>query len=460
MVRDREPGTVLADSHFIAATGFDVVSAERIAVIGSGIAGLASAWLLSRDYQVTLFEANDYLGGHANTVDVTLAGVTAPVDTGFLVFNDRTYPNLVAMFGELGVACSESDMSFSVRVDEDALEWAGSNLATVFAQKRNFLRPRFLRMLRDVIRFNRESMAALARGGLEEISLREFLIQGNYSDAFRDWYLLPMSGAIWSCSTEQMLRFPAETFLRFCSNHGLLQISDRPTWKTVSGGSRQYVRKLCSRLSDVRLSNPVRLIVRRPDAVHVFSREGSPECFSQVVLACHSDQALSLLSDTKTYEQSILSKVRYQPNDAVLHTDVSLLPKSRKAWAAWNYAAGGSSPTGRPVSVTYLINRLQPLPFAQPLMVTLNPVAEPHPDSVIRRFHYSHPIFDRQAISAQLELQAIQGLNRTWFCGAWTANGFHEDGLNSALKVVNTMGTYASWQTRPSVRARPARLCA
>lgn len=269
-----------------------------------------------------------------------------------------------------------------------------------------------------------------------------------------------MSGAIWSCSTEQMLSFPAQTFFRFCYNHGLLQIRNRPQWKTICGGSRKYVQKLAGTLSDVRVSNPVRMLVRRDDGIHVFSHNGEPERFSQVVLACHSDQALGMLSEPKAYEQKLLSSVRYQTNNAVLHTDPSLLPKSRNAWAAWNYIANNSGPTPRPVAVSYLINRLQPLPFKQPILVTLNPATEPSAESVIRRFHYAHPIFDRHAICAQHELKAVQGLNRTWFCGAWTANGFHEDGLVSALHVANELGVFAPWQNQPAAKALPARLVA
>ncbi len=420
----------------------------RVAVIGSGISGLSAAWLLSRNFQVTLFEAGDYLGGHTNTVDVTMDGITAPVDTGFLVFNDRTYPNLVELFAVLGVQTAGSEMSFSVRVDDEHLEWAGNSLASVFAQRRNLVRREFWSMLKDILRFNRESRGLVATNLSDEISLGGFLDRGGYGRAFRDWYLLPMSGAIWSCPTKQMLEYPAETFFRFCHNHGLLQLTGRPAWKTVVGGGREYVRRLAASIYDIRLACPVEFVERRSDGVRVGLGDGRTENFSQVVFACHSDQTLALLADAADAEKRVLSRFSYQPNHAVLHTDASLLPKNRDAWAAWNYVAGAGEPDARPVSVSYLINKLQPLPFAAPVIVTLNPIRAPHVDTVIKAFNYAHPIFDREAIAAQRELPAIQGRRHTWYCGAWAGYGFHEDGLKSALTVANALGVQAPWQSR------------
>lgn len=425
----------------------DAAQRETIAVVGSGIAGLSAAWLLARHYSVTLFEAGDYLGGHTHTVEVTLDGVTAPVDTGFLVFNERTYPNLRALFETIGVSEATSDMSFSVRVDEARLEWAGSNLVTVFAQKRNLIKPEFWGMLKDILRFNRESTAIVHSGTGYPGSLGQFLTQRRYGRAFRDWYLLPMSGAIWSCPTRQMLDYPADTFFRFCHNHGLLQIADRPRWRTVAGGGREYVRRLAAGIGDIRLNCRVNSVTRNTDGV-LLQHAGGAESFSQVVLACHSDQALALLDDAVDAEKRLLSRIGYQMNHAVLHTDASLLPRKRDAWAAWNYAAGNSGPDARPVSVSYYINMLQPLPFRRPVIVTLNPTHAPREDQVIERFEYAHPIFDSAAIEAQRELPAIQGRRRTWFCGAWTGYGFHEDGLKSGMTVANALGVRAPWQAQ------------
>ena len=419
---------------------------KRIAVVGAGISGLASAWLLSRDYQVTLFEAGKYLGGHTNTVDVNLEGKTHPVDTGFLVFNEKTYPNLIAMFELLGVDSVETEMSFAVSLENPDLEWAGSNLATVFGQKRNLLRPQFWSMLADILRFNRESIAWLASHPDNERSLRDFLREGKYSSAFSEWYLLPMAAAIWSCPTGEMLDTPLATFIRFCQNHGLLQVFDRPMWRTVKGGGRAYVKKIAAQLNDIRLGCPVSAVTRQGEHLQV-THAGGSELFDQVVMACHSDQALAILGFTATDGQrEVLSAIRYQPNRAVLHTDRALLPRDEKLWSAWNYFAGSGEPGAQPVAVSYLINRLQPLPFKTPVVVTLNPAREPDPAKVLAEFDYAHPIFDGPAIAAQQRLADVQGGNGIWLAGAWGSYGFHEDGLKSALRVVNALGVRAPWQ--------------
>jgi len=419
---------------------------QHIAVVGAGISGLACAWLLSREHHVTLFEAGDYLGGHTNTVDVTLEGKTHPVDTGFLVFNEQTYPNLIAMLGLLGVKSVETEMSFAVSLEHPDLEWAGSNLATLFGQKRNLLRPRFWTMLSDILRFNRESAAWLANHPGRQLSLREYLRQGGYSSAFSEWYLLPMASAIWSCPTGQMLDTPLSTFVRFCQNHGLLQVFDRPLWRTVKGGGREYVRKIAAQLEDIRLSCPVTAVERQAAGLRV-SYAGGSELFDRVVMACHSDQALTVLGGAASEGQrEVLSAIRYQPNRAVLHTDPRLLPRDEKLWSAWNYFAGSGAAGQQPVAVSYLINRLQPLPFKTPVVVTLNPLREPDPAKVIAEYDYAHPIFDGPAIAAQQRLEPIQGENGIWLCGAWGSYGFHEDGLKSALRVANAMGIAAPWQ--------------
>ena len=416
---------------------------KTIAVIGSGISGLACAYKLTQaGHAVTLFEANDYYGGHTHTVDVTLDGITHGVDTGFLVFNHKTYPNLVQLFQELGVETVATDMSFSVKLPlaQRTLEWAGGNLNSVFAQRRNLFSPRFISMLRDILRFNKHATALATQPRQDSVqqSLGDFLNQHNYSREFRHWYLLPMAGCIWFCPTEQMLNFPLSTFVNFCHNHGLLQISDRPQWHTVRGGARTYVDKLLAGINDKRLSQPVIAINRLQIAdrmyINIRTAQGT-ELFDYAVLASHSDQSLRLLQDVSPLERRLLGAVQYQPNRAVLHTDVSCLPQNKLTWSAWNYQSkGGTAPQ---VCVHYLINMLQPLPFKQAVIVSLNPIAEPDPATVIASYDYAHPVFDSSAIAAQRDLQQIQGRYHTWFAGAWTGYGFHEDGLKSGLTAAS-----------------------
>jgi uncharacterized protein len=439
---------------------------KRVAVVGSGITGLAAAYRLARDARVTLFEAGDWFGGHTHTVDVTLEGQTFGVDTGFLVFNHRTYPNLVRLFDELKVDTCASEMSFSVQVRDfgvgagvgagaGGLEWSGNNLNTVFAQRRNLVRPRFLRMLADIGRFNKMTTAIAERGAESELAqpIGDFLDQHRFEAAFRDWYFLPMIGCIWSCPTDQMLRFPIGTMIRFCHNHGLIQVTNRPQWYTVTGGARHYVTKLLKGISDARLNTPVRSVRRGAAGVTVATDSGS-ETFDDVVLACHSDQSLALLADASDAEREVLGAIRYHPNRAVLHTDATVLPRRKLAWAAWNYARAAD--TGREqtaVCLHYLINRLQPLPWQQPVVVSLNPDPAhlPAPGKVLQDFEYSHPVFDGAAVAAQQRLPALQGRGGVWFGGAWTRYGFHEDGLMSALDIVERVRR--SWQAAPEALA-------
>jgi len=414
----------------------------RIAVVGGGVSGLSAAWLLSEKYSVTLFEAGPYVGGHTNTVDAEVGGIRHPVDTGFLVHNDLTYPNLVQLFRHLDVPVHASDMTFSVSLAQPDLEWAGTSLGTVFAQRRNLMRPAFLGMLRDILRFNRHAARYLARCGPYAL-LGDLLDDEGYGQAMRDWYLLPMAGAIWSTPPSMVLQQPARTFLSFCLNHRLLQVAGRPQWKTVKGGARQYVNAMLTRIAEVRVSSAVHTVKRLADGVEVRSA-GHVDRYDAVVLACHAPTSLAML-DASEDEREVLSRVRYQPNVAVLHTDTALLPRRRAVWSAWNYLAGPTADA--PMSVSYLLNHLQPLPFKQPVIVTLNPQQEPAASSVLGRYEYEHPILDADTVVAQGQLAGIQGRARTWFCGAWTGYGFHEDGLASAIRVAADFGVSPPWST-------------
>lgn len=425
---------------------------QKIAIIGSGISGLGAAYLLSPHHDVSVFEADHRPGGHSHTVDIQVDGQRFGVDTGFLVFNERTYPLLCRLFGHLRVPVAKSDMSFSVQIAEPSLEWAGTNLDTVFAQRRNLLRFSFWRMLLDIVRFNKESTRDLNDPALAELSLGNYLDRHGYSTTFRNDYLLPMAAAIWSCPTEQMLAYPFHTFVRFCHNHGLLQITNRPTWMTVAGGARVYVSMLIEEIrahsGEIRLESPIHAIERRPDGVMIKSAAGI-ERFDQILIACHSDQALEILGgDATKQEQELLGAIRYQSNRAVLHTDPALLPSKTKAWAAWNYASPGKLGQNlgqSPVSVSYLLNKLQPLPSETPIIVTLNPWREPDAAHTHRQFHYAHPVFDGPAISAQTAIKSLSGQNRTLYAGAWLGYGFHEDGFASAVRAAGQLAPLPDW---------------
>ncbi|PUE20573.1 NAD/FAD-binding protein [Limnohabitans sp. MMS-10A-160] len=417
----------------------------KLAIVGSGISGLAVAHTLRGVADITLFEAGDYFGGHTHTVDVTLPTakgvVTHGVDTGFLVFNERTYPNLIQLFSDLQVETAPSDMSFSVKVpgakNGRALEWSGTNLNTVFAQRGNLVSPRFWRMLSDVIRFN-ELCTRIAQEQSEQAlqqPLKDFLTTHKFSEQFRDWYFLPMLGCIWSCPTDQMLQFPVATMIRFCHNHGLIQVMNRPQWFSVVGGARQYVDKILAHVPDKRLNTPVRMVERDEQGVRIIT-DGRTEHFDEVVIATHTDQALAMLREATPNEQHVLGSIRYQANRAVLHTDASMLPANPKTWAAWNYERAPSNEReSSRVCLHYLLNRLQRIPFEQPVVVSLNPVQGIDPSTIVGEYDYAHPVFDLRAIKAQQCLPLIQGLQHTWFAGAWAGYGFHEDGLKSGLQV-------------------------
>ncbi|MDE1942613.1 MAG: FAD-dependent oxidoreductase [Betaproteobacteria bacterium] len=406
----------------------------KIAIVGSGIAGLAAAHRLHGQHQITVFEQGSHVGGHVHTHDVRLDGRDFAVDTGFIVHNDRTYPHFTGLLDELGVKRQASDMGFSVSCSQSGLEYCGSNLNALFAQRSNLARPTFWRMLRDIFRFNREAPALLEQVGADQ-SLGTYLDQEGYGSMFRDHYILPMGAAIWSTDPVRVAQFPARFFIRFFLNHGLLSINDQPVWYVIEGGSRRYVEKLIAPFADsIRLNSPVRRIRRSNDQVTV-CLDGGSEVFDAVFLACHSDQALSLLEAPSRDEEAVLGAIPYQANEAVLHTDTRLLPKRRRAWAAWNYLMP-EGPQGR-VCLTYDMNILQGLDAPETFCVTLNATELVDPDRIISRMTYHHPLFTLDGISAQQKHRAINGTCRTYYCGAWWRNGFHEDGMASALHAVH-----------------------
>jgi uncharacterized protein len=409
----------------------------RIAVIGSGIAGLASAWLLSRDHEVVLFEANDYLGGHTHTHDIEWHGQRYAIDTGFIVHNPAHYPLLTALFAELGVESQTTTMSFSVRNEASGLEYNATDLDGLFCQRRNLLSPRFWGMLRDLFRFYREAPALLALPG-EGPTLDDYLTQGGYGAMFRDQHLVPMASALWSSASARILSFPAKYLVQFMANHQMLQVSDRPQWRVVRGGSSRYVHAMRARWQvQERVGTPVRMLLRDSDGVTVFTDDGA-ERFEQIVLACHSDQALRLLSDAGDAERAILGSMPYQANDTVLHTDASLLPRRRKAWAAWN-ATIPRDPADV-CTVSYCMSLLQNIASPEPFVVTLNRTDAIDPEKILRRMQYHHPVYSHASVAAQARKAEIQGQRRTWFAGAYWGWGFHEDGMRSAVEVAEALG--------------------
>ncbi len=418
----------------------------RIAIVGTGISGLASAWLLGQRHDVTVYEAEPRLGGHSHTVDMPWQRGSVPVDTGFIVYNQRNYPNLTKLFDHLAVPTQPSDMSFAVSMDGGRLEYAGNSLATLFAQRRNLLRPSHHRMLWDIMRFNRDGKRFLMDGGEDGTSLAAFLERGRYGRPFRDRYLLPMAAAIWSSSLARMGDMPAATFLRFFDNHGLLSIDHRPEWRTVSGGSRVYVDRLASQSRNtVRLGSPVAILRRSSTGVEVIDWRGGSVRFDRVVLACHADQALAMIQRPSAEEESVLGAFRYQTNRAVLHRDPALMPKRRSVWSSWNHLSIQGQPAAAPAATTYWMNRLQGIDPACLALLSLNPPFEPTADRVVAEFTYDHPQFDAAAIAAQKRLGEIQGRDRLWFCGAHWGHGFHEDGLVSGLRVAAALGVSPPW---------------
>ncbi|WP_018698285.1 NAD(P)/FAD-dependent oxidoreductase [Amorphus coralli] len=421
---------------------------SRIAVIGSGIAGNGAAWALCENHDVVLYEAEARAGGHSATVDIDYDGARMPVDTGFIVYNDLNYPNLVRLFDHLGVPTEASDMSFGVSLRGGRHEWSGQSLGGLFACKRNLVSPRFIGMLREILRFNETARSDLANGLCETLTLGDYLVERGFGRAFADDYLVPMGAAIWSMPADAMLAFPARALLAFFDNHRLID-RQRPTWRTVSGGSRVYVNRMLNRIlrqGTLRLATPVQRIERDAHGVTIVDATGHRDRFDAVVLACHSDQALALLDRPSTDERAILGAVGYRPNTVYLHRDRSLMPRRRQVWSSWNYLSGPDDGTERGVAVSYWMNRLQNLDESRPVFVTLNPPSAPDPDLTFGTYTYSHPQFDRAALAAQSDLETIQGSARTWYCGAWCGYGFHEDGLSSGLAVAEALGGRVPWR--------------
>lgn len=419
---------------------------RKIAVIGSGISGSAAAWALNPSHDVTLYESADRPGGHTATVDVDYDGRPIAVDTGFIVYNEANYPNLTALFADLGIATHESDMSFSLSLDQGKLEWCGDNLASIFTQKRNLFRPSFLVMLKEILRFNRTCIADRAAGHLSGMSVGDYLNWRGFSPGFANNYLVPMAAAIWSTPARRMLEYPAERLVDFFDNHRLIYARQR-AWRTVTGGSRTYLEKLLAPLGDrVRLSRGALSIRRHDGRVFVLDASGREEVYNAVVIAAHCDQALKMLDDPSPAERAVLSAIPYRPNRVILHRDPALMPKRRRAWASWNYLRSSKDDGTADVAVTYWMNRLQGIDRACPLFVTLNPDREPEPAKVFGEFCYDHPQFSTASVGAQAALNDIQGARNTWFAGAWTGYGFHEDGLRSGLAAAEALGAVVPWR--------------
>ncbi|MFC3693639.1 NAD(P)/FAD-dependent oxidoreductase [Chenggangzhangella methanolivorans] len=426
---------------------------RRVAIVGAGVAGNAAAWALDGLHDVVLYEKEPRLGGHSHTVDIDYDGRAIAVDTGFIVYNELNYPNLTSLFAELGVATKASEMSFGLSLDGGAFEWSGKTLGTLFAQRRNMVALSYLWMLREVLRFNKLCRADRAAGLLSGLSLGAWLDRHGLSRRFRDDYLIPMAAAIWSTPAIHVLDFPAESFIAFFDNHKLIDMN-RPIWRTVEGGSRSYVEAISRHGGEIRRATPVVSIERDRSGVTIVDAAGGQDRFDAVIVAAHTDEALEILAQPTPAERATLGAITYRPNDVVLHRDERLMPKRKAVWSAWNYLGSRRDPeaAGRDVAVTYWMNALQGLDPDRPLFITLNPPFEPDPAKVFRRFSYAHPQYDKSALAAQRSLPAIQGLNRTWFCGAWAGNGFHEDGLVSGLTVAESLGAFAPWR-RPDAQA-------
>ncbi|MFT5084660.1 MAG: putative NAD/FAD-binding protein [Lentisphaeria bacterium] len=414
----------------------------RIAIIGSGISGLTSAYLLKPHHDITVFEAEDRIGGHTATKDVTVNGESYAIDTGFIVYNDWTYPNFIKLLTKLGVPTRPTTMGFSVSCDATGLEYAGHSFSALFAQRSNLLRPSHLRMLLDIVRFNKEAIADLESGKLlPDDTLGDYLTQRGYSEKFISHYLVPMGSAIWSASSQDMLDFPLLFFVRFFKNHGLLSVKNRPQWRVISEGSRAYLEPLTASFrNDIRVSSRISSVTRTSQGVEVCIEGKQAETFDQVVFACHSSQALSMIKDPSNTERQVLEAIPYKNNDVVLHTDERLLPKKKLTWSSWNYLLKKSRQPHEPAVLTYNMNILQCIKSPVTFCVTLNGTDHIDPSKILGRYQYEHPVFSLDSVAASAQWSRVNGVNRSWFCGAYWGNGFHEDGVVSALKVTQGLG--------------------
>lgn len=427
----------------------------EIAVIGSGIAGLSAAWMLSRNHKVTVFERAHWTGGHSNTVDVTLDGRKTPVDTGFIVYNEQNYPNLVELFRYFDVTTQPGDMSFAVSLDQGRREYSSDVPNGLFGQRSNLVRPSFWAMIRDVRRFYRDAPHDLAAGMLAGLTLGQYLDREGYSRDFVRDHLLPMGAAIWSAQADDMARYPAESFVRFFESHNLLDLGGRPRWRTVTGGSRAYVEKLTASFAgNIRREQPITRVQRHPRGVTLNDASGIQYRFDHVVIATHANDALGLLADPSADERSLLGAIDYTKNTAYLHHDARLMPKRKSVWASWNYLADSASNTNNAPEVTYWLNRLQGLEAREDVFLTLNPVSPPRPELCVTTFDYEHPLFDSAALSAQPELWSLQGVRNTWFCGSYFGYGFHEDALQAGLAVGESLGGQARPWSLPDPSSR------
>jgi len=415
----------------------------KIAIIGTGISGLGASYLLQRHHDITIYEKNAYLGGHSRTIDVPMGNAKTPVDTGFIVFNNWNYPNLMGLFKELDVLYQKSDMSFGVSIDSGWLEYGSDGM---FSQKRNWVRPAYYGMLVDILRFNKKALIYIKRDS--DITLQECLDQLSMGEWFRRYYLLAMGAAIWSCPIDTIMKFPARTFLQFFKNHGLLSINNRPQWYTVTGGSREYVSRLTEKLKNrIKLNCGAKKAIRRGDKITVEDTKGNTEAFDQVIFACHADEALEMIDDPTPEELSVLGDFDYQDNQIIVHSDTSFMPQEKKCWASWVYLSEGREDKKQVVSLSYWMNNLQGLDPDYPIIVTLNPGRRPKKELILDEHTFSHPIFDLKAIKAQDKIEHIQGRNGLWFCGAYQRYGFHEDGLLSAVNIAKAIGANIPWES-------------